>query len=167
VSTPLTLAGSAISLAVLYANVRSWKKAGWDPKAIGPFASYFTLGALSTVCTGGLLGALAGCTVQASNGVGSRAVPGATGTPSATIAAGSMGQLNPEGGLVVFLLAVALVLAWKAASKIEKKRMAGGGFCGATLCATAGVAGLLNGLPDIANGIGTAAAAALGGQGIL
>ncbi|MFD8577167.1 hypothetical protein ACFV1H_17775 [Streptomyces virginiae] len=163
----LTLAGAAISLAVLYSNIRTWKNADWEPKQIGPFATYFALGALSTVCTGGILGFLAGCSVQAANGAGARAVPGATGTQGGSIAAGSMGQLTVEGGAVVFVFTVALVLAWKAASKTVKKRMFGGAFCGATLCATAGVAGLLTGLPQLANGIGIAAAAALGGEGVL
>lgn len=163
----LTLAGAAVSLAVLYANLRTWKKSGWEPKQIGPFAMYFTLGALATVCTGGILGFLAGCSVQASNGTGGRVVPGATGTGDRGIATGSMGQLTAEGGAVVFVLTVALVLAWKAAGKDVKKRMAGGAFCGATLCTTAGVAGLLNGLPEVANGIGVAAVAALEGQGVL
>ncbi|MFJ8163828.1 hypothetical protein ACIRBY_23275 [Streptomyces sp. NPDC096136] len=166
-STPLTLAGSAISLAVLYANVRTMHKAKWEPKTIGPFAIHFTLGALATVCAGGLLGFLAGCSVQAANGTGQRAVPGATGTRSDGLASGSMGSLSPEGGVVVFLLAFALALAWRASSKEIKKRAAGGLFCGATLCATAGVANLLNGLPGVANGIGTAARAALEAQGIL
>ncbi|MCX5587564.1 hypothetical protein [Streptomyces erythrochromogenes] len=163
----LTLAGAAISLAVLYANLRTWKKANWDPKAIGPFAAHFLLGALATVCVGGLLGFLAGCTVQGANGAGARAVPGATGTPDAGLARGTMGQLSPEGGLVVFLLTVALGLAWKASSKDVKKRAAGGLFCGATLCVTAGVASLLDGLPGVANGVGVAIRAALEGQGVL
>ncbi|MFD3717258.1 hypothetical protein [Streptomyces sp. NPDC058674] len=163
----LTLAGLGISLVILYANARTWWKAGKDPKTLGPFGAGFTLGALATVCTGGLLGFLAGCTVQATNGTGARVVPGSTGTPSQPLAQGSLGQLTPEGGLVVFLLAAGVTLAWRAAGKDVKKRMAGGLLCGACLCATAGFASLLDGLPQAANGIGMAIRLAAEGQGVL
>lgn len=163
----LSIGGLGISLVVLYANLRTWWKAGKDPKTLGPFGAGFALGALSTICAGGILGFLAGCTVQGANGTGNRAVPGATGTQSTPLARGSLGQLTPEGGLVVFLLAAGVFLAWKVSGKDVKKRMAGGLMCGACLCATAGVASLLNGLPQAANGIGVAIRAAFEGQGVL
>lgn len=163
----LSLAGLTVSLIVLYANLRTWWKGGKEPKALGPFAAGFTVGALAVVCTGGILGYLAGCTVQAANGIGARAVPGATGTQGAPLARGSMGQLDPEGGVVVVLLTAGLFLAWKAAGKDVKKRMLGGLLCGACLCVTAGVASLLDGLPQAANGLGIAIRSAFEGEGLL
>ncbi|GGX02032.1 hypothetical protein [Streptomyces chryseus] len=151
-SPGLTLTGLAISLAVLYANLRPWWKGGHEAKKLIPFGSAFVLGAASTVCAGGILGWLAGCTVSAANRGGSTGTGVVTGTASeAPLSRGSMGQLTPEGALVVFLLTIGVVLAWKAAAKAEQKRMAGGAFCGSTLCVTAGFASLLDWLPGLFN----------------
>ncbi|MET7933474.1 hypothetical protein [Streptomyces sp. NPDC005322] len=166
-SNQLSFAGAALSLAVLYLNLRPWWKGGRNPKDLLPFGGSALLGALSTVCTGGLLGWLAGCSAQSANTAGYKAVPGATGTQDTGLARGSLGQLTPEGGVVVFLLTIVVAAAWKAAGKQDRRRMAGGAFCGATLCFTAGVAGMLGGLPDAANNLGDGLKAALEGQGIL
>ncbi|MEU5608436.1 hypothetical protein AB0H03_06710 [Streptomyces sparsogenes] len=163
----LTFAGAAISLAVLYLNLRPWWKGGRNPKDLLPFGGAALLGALSTVCTGGLLGWLAGCSAQGANTAGEKAVPGTTGTQGAALARGTLDQLTPEGGVVVFLLTIAVGAMWKAAGKQDRRRMAGGAFCGATLCLTAGVAGALSGLPDAANNLGAGLKAALEGQGVL
>lgn len=165
--TQLTLGGLAIALAVLYANLRPWWKGGRDPKQLAPFGSGFALGALATICAGGLLGWLAGCSAGVTNTVGDKAVPGTTGTTSGALTKGSLGQLTAEGGVVVFLLAVGVVLAWKAAGKLDKRRIAGGMICGTTLCLTAGVAGLLAWLPQVINGAGAAGRAAIEGAGLL
>ncbi|WP_431784347.1 hypothetical protein [Streptomyces chumphonensis] len=162
-TTSLTLAGAAIALAILYANLRPWWKGGRDPKQLLPFGQGLLLGALSTLCVGGILGWLVGLIVSAANGAGDRVVSGATGTSSGTLNPGVMGQLTPEGAVVVFLLAVGVVLGWKAASKLDKRRIAGGAFVGATLCLTAGVAGLLGILPTAVNAIGQWGVGALNG----
>lgn len=153
-ATTLSIGGLGVALAILWANLRPWWKGGRDPKQLLPFGHGFTVGALATVCAGGVLGLLAGCTAGVANTAGRRAVPGTTGTSDGTIAHASLGQLTPGGGLVVFLLAVGLVIAWKSTGKAEKKRMAGGAFCGSTLCLTAGIAGLLTWLPSVANASG-------------
>lgn len=166
-TSQLTLSGAAISLAVLYLNLRPWWKGGRNPKDLVPFGVSFLLGALSTVCVGGLLGWLAGCSATGANTVGEKTVPGATGTQDAALARGSLGQLTTEGGVVVALLTVAVGAMWKAAGEKDRRRMAGGAWCGATLCLTAGVAGALSGLPDAANHLGEGLRAALEGQGVL
>lgn len=153
-ATALSIGGLGLSLAILYANLRPWWKSTRDPKQLLPFGHGFAVGALATICSGGLLGWLASCSAGAANTAGKRAVPGTTGTSDGSIAHASLGQLTPGGGLIVFLLAVGLVLAWKSTEKKERKRMAGGAFCGTTLCLTAGVAGLLAWLPAVVNGSG-------------
>lgn len=166
--TALSLFGLTISLAVLGANLRTWwKSPGRDPKTLGPFAGGFTLGALATVCAGGVLGLLAGCGTDLTNTAGGRAVGGTTGSTDSTLASGTLGTLTPEGAMVVFLLTVGVVITWRAAGKEIKRRMAGGLLCGATLCATAGIASLLNWLPGTANAIGQGIRAAVEGGGIL
>lgn len=145
----------ALSLLVIYANLRKWWGGGRKAKDLGPFGGGFLFGAIATVCAGGLLGWLAGCSAGAGNTVGDKAVPGATGTNAGGVLAhGGLGRLTPEGGLIVFIATGALIFAWKSASPEVKKRMSGGLFCGATLCLTAGVASLMNWLPQVVNQAG-------------
>jgi hypothetical protein len=167
-SPALTLTGLVMSLAILYANLRPWWKGPRELKALAPFGQGFMLGALATVCTGGLLGWLHGCTARAANDVGDKAVGMTTGSASsAPLTRGSLGQLTPEGGLIVALFTVAVILAWKAAKKDEKKRITGGAFCGTTLCITAGIAGALGWLPELVNTLGMQLRTMVEGAGVL
>lgn len=151
----LTIGGLALALLVLFANARTWWNGGRNLKDIAPYALCFLFGAIATCCAGGLLGWLAGCSAGASNTVGAKAVPGATGTQSGSaLAHGDLGSLTPEGGIIVFVATGALIFAWKSADKTVTKRMAGGLFCGSTLCLTAGIAGLMNWLPPVVNQAG-------------
>ncbi|MFE0079191.1 MULTISPECIES: hypothetical protein [Streptomyces] len=167
-ATGLTLTGLAVSLAVLWMNFRPWWKGSREFKQLVPFAQGFLLGAVSTVCTGGALGWLAGCSAGAANSGGERGVKAMTGSAdSGALTRGSLGTLTPEGAVIVFLLTVGVVIAWKAAGKQEKKRTTGGAFVGATLCVTAGVASLLNWLPGTLNSAGEQLRTAIEGAGIL
>ncbi|MEU5838795.1 hypothetical protein ABZ820_34740 [Streptomyces diacarni] len=151
-ATSLTLLGLAITAVILYANLRTWWKSSRDFKTLAPFATYFCFGGAMTMCAGGVLGFLAGCAAGATNTAGEKGVPKITGTGGGgTLASGTLGRLTPEGGVVVFIATAALVFAWRAAGKNVKKRMTGGAFCGATLCLTAGVAGLMQWLGPLIN----------------
>ncbi|MFI9079135.1 hypothetical protein ACIGW8_22140 [Streptomyces sioyaensis] len=167
-STSLSLGGLALSLVVAYANLWPWWKAGHDPKKLIPFGQGFGLGAVSTICAGGLLGVLAGCSAGAGNRGGDKVLGGVTGTRGGgALARGDLGHLTPEGGVVVLLMTVGVVMAWKAAGKQDKRKIAGGAFVGSTLCLTAGAASMLAFLPEAINGLGTSGRAALEGAGIL
>ncbi|MFD5027017.1 hypothetical protein [Streptomyces sp. NPDC058373] len=167
-TTGITLAGLALSLAIFWANFRPWWKGSREVKQLLPFGQGFLLGAVSTVCAGGILGWLAGCAATAANQGGDKATVGLTGSNStAPLARGTLGDLTPEGAILVVLLTVGVILAWKAAGKAEKKRLAGGAFVGATLCLTAGVASLLSWLPAALNDGGGYLRAAIEGAGIL
>lgn len=151
----VTLGCLGIALLIFYANARKWWNGGRNVKDIAPYAGSFLFGAIATCCAGGLLGWLAGCSAGAGNVVGDKAVPGATGTQaSGPLASGDIGSLTSEGGVIVFVATGALVFAWKSAGKDVTKRMAGGLFCGSTMCLTAGVAGLMNWLPTVVNQAG-------------
>ncbi|MFE7754305.1 hypothetical protein [Streptomyces sp. NPDC057429] len=164
-TTGVTLAGAAIALTILVIQLRKWWTGGRALKDLIPTIQGLLTGALGTVCAGGLLGWLAGCTRQAANGAGGKVVTGTTGTESgAPLASGTLGQLTPEGGVIVFLLAVVLVLSYKAANKEDKGRLLGALGAGFILCATAGVAGMLEGLPDLVNALGASGRNALEGQ---
>ncbi|MFF9554575.1 hypothetical protein ACF1DY_01905 [Streptomyces albus] len=151
----LTLLGLAVTVVILYANLRTWWTGSRDFKTIAPFATYFVYGGAMTMCVGGLLGFLAGCAAGATNTAGEKGVPTVTGTGGGgTLASGTLGRLTPEGGVVVFVATFALIIAWRAAGKNVKKRAFGGAFCGATLCTTAGVAGLMQWLGPAINQLG-------------
>jgi hypothetical protein len=163
--TGATLAACAIAITIMAVYLWKWWKGGRTLKDLVPMVQGFTNGALATICIGGLAGWLAGCTRQAAGGVGGKAVSGTTGTESgAAIASGSLGQLTPEGGVVVFLLFVLLIVSYKAASKDDKGRLLSFFIAGAILCATAGVAGMLDSLPTLINGIGLSGRNALEGN---
>jgi hypothetical protein len=164
----LTLAGIAIVLVVLWANLRPWWKGDRDPAKLKSFGTGSLLGALSTMCGGGLLGYIAGCAASAANTGGGKAVAGATGQQAgAPVTTGSLGDLTPAGAVVVFLITCGTIFAFRAAGKDERKRMVGGVFCGVCLCLTAGVASALNWLPDLINSAGAQLQAAVQGAGIL
>lgn len=163
-SQNITVGAAAIGLAILGVNLwRWWKTSSRAPKDLAPFGGYFALGALSTVC-GGILGVLNGWTVHLNNKGGNHAIPGTTGTDTSAITTGSAGHLTPGGGLAVFLLAVAAVVAWKAAGKTDKRRMLGGWWAGATLTWTSGVASLVaTTLTPAANSVGDQVLSTLNG----
>ncbi|MFD5002204.1 hypothetical protein ACFWMV_04780 [Streptomyces mutabilis] len=164
----LTLAGIALVLVVLWANLRPWWKGDRDPAKLKSFGTGSLLGALSTMCGGGLLGYIAGCAAGAANTGGGKAVAGATGQQAAApVTTGSLGNLTPSGAVVVFLITCGTIFAFRAAGKDERKRMVGGIFCGVCLCLTAGVASALNWLPGLINGVGGQLQAAVQGAGIL
>ncbi|MEU3976873.1 hypothetical protein [Streptomyces bacillaris] len=163
--TGATLAAVLIAVAIMAVYLRKWWVGGRTLKDLIPMIQGFLTGALATICFGGLAGWLAGCTRQAAGGVGGKVISGTTGTESGSpLATGSMGQLTPEGGAVVFLLMVILVVSYKAANKDDKGRLLGFLAAGMILCVTAGVAGMLTGLPDLVNGLGLSARNALEGN---
>ncbi|WP_244283205.1 hypothetical protein [Streptomyces flavidovirens] len=165
--TGLTMGGLALSLAILWANLRPWWKGSRDPKALIPFGSGFSLGALSTMCVGGILGFLAGRLVSIVNGAGDKVVGGTTGTGGSTISTGTLGTLTPEGAAVTFLITCGVFIAWKTAGKTDKRRYAGGAMCGVTLCLTAGIAGALAWVPDVINTAGIMLRTTVEGGGVL
>lgn len=164
----LTLAGIAIVLVVLWANLRPWWKSDRNPDKLKAFGTGTLLGALSTMCGGGLLGYIAGCAAGAANTGGAKAVAGTTGKQAqASVTTGSLGNLTSEGAVIVFLITCGTIFAFRAAGKDDRKRLVGGVFCGVCLCLTAGVASALNWLPGLINGAGEQLAAAVKGAGLL
>ncbi|MEU1309492.1 hypothetical protein ABZ419_11435 [Streptomyces cinnamoneus] len=167
-NTTLTLAGAGLDLGILYLNIRPWWKGGRNPKDLAHFGGSFALGSVSTMCAGGVLGWLAGCSAAGLNRAGNTTLHGATGaTPGGAIAHGSLGTLTQEGAVVVLIATVVAGAAWKVAGKADRRRMAGGALCGSSLTLTAGVAGALSWLPAAVNGLGAALRTGLEGGGLL
>lgn len=167
-NTALSLGGIVLAAAILYANFRPWwKSPGRDPKALIPFSSGATLGAMATICIGGLLGWGAAGIAGIITKVGDKAVSGTVGTGGAPVAHGSMGSLAPEGGAVVFLLFIGVLMLYRSSGKLDKRRTIGGFVCGATLAFLPGVAGLLAFLPEAANWTGASVLASLNSESLL
>jgi hypothetical protein len=167
-TTGTTLAGAAIALVILALNLRKWWSGGRAAKDLIPTTQGLVTGAFGTMCAGGLAGWLSGCTRQATNFGGGKAVMGTTGTDSSSaIASGSFESLTPEGGVIVFAFFCVTIAVYKTLSKEDKGKLIGGVVAGSVLCVTAGVAGMLSGLPDVANQLGDSARAALEGRGSL
>lgn len=158
-NTALSLGGIVIALGILWANLRPWWKGGSrDPKALIPYGSGAVLGALSTICIGGLLGWGAAGIASLVTRVGDKGISSVAGTGSASVATGRMGALTPGGGAVVVLLLIGVVLLFKSAGKKDKRRIVGGFLTFAVLGILPGVAALLDFLPNAVNWAG--------GQGI-
>ncbi|MFE5996750.1 hypothetical protein ACFQ6C_07630 [Streptomyces sp. NPDC056454] len=154
-TTGATLAACAIAITFMVVYLRKWWIGGRALKDLAPMIQGFVCGGLATICFGGLAGWLAGCARQVVGSVGGKAVSSTTGTASGnTLAPGSLGRLSEEGGVVVFFLFVLLIVIYKAASKDDKGRLISFFVAGAVLCVTAGVAGMLDGLPDLINSLG-------------
>ena len=151
----LSLGGVAAALAILWLNLRPWLKGSRDPKALLPYASGSGLGAPATMCIGGALGwgaaGIAGIATSSGN-TGVRSVTGASG--SAPMPTGRMGTLTPEGGVVVCLLLVGVIIMYRAAGKQDKRRIVGGFVTFAILGFLPGVAYLLHWWPETLNWLG-------------
>lgn len=161
----LSLAGAAVALAIMWANLRPWLKGGRDPKALLPYGSGAALGSLATICVGGALGwGAAGLAGMATAG-GDKGVEQVTGTRRSALPTGRMGVLTPEGGVVVFLLFLALILLFRAANKKDRWRIIGGFVSFSVLGFLPGVAATLTWWPNAVNWAGSEAAAALSSTG--
>lgn len=167
-TTTVTLSGLALALVVLYANLRPWWTGKREAKQLAPLGKGAALGLVSAVCPGGILGWAAAHSSAAANTGGDRLVHGTTGIKASDpVAHQSMGGLSAPGAVIVALITAVVVLAWRAAGKQDKKRIAGGAFVSTVLCLTAGVAGALTWVPGALNSVGAQLQAAVQGAGVL
>lgn len=167
-TTTLTLGGLLAALIVLYANLRPWWAGNRDPKRLTPFGKGLAGALVAAACPGGILGWARQRTGSVANTAGQTAGRGASGTTQTeAISGGQMAGLLGTGALVAVLIVFAVVLAWKAAGKDDKRRILGGVFVGLVASLTAGAAGALAWLPGALNGIGDGIVALAEGAGLL
>ncbi|MEU6535533.1 hypothetical protein [Streptomyces sp. NPDC047000] len=167
-TTTLTLGGLLAALLVLVANLRPWWTGGREMNKLAAFGKGFGAAACAAACPGGLLGWAHTHTGGLANGVGERGGSAATGTqPTSSLTSGQLTGLSMTGAVVVVVAVYLVVLAYKAASKPDKRRIAGGFFVGGTFLLTAGVAGALAWLPGALNAAGDGVVAAVQGSGLL
>ncbi|GAA4684640.1 hypothetical protein [Streptomyces youssoufiensis] len=161
----ISLAGAAVAIAIVWANLRPWLAGGRDPKALAPYGAGAALGSLATICVGGALGWGANGIAGAATAGGNKGVSKTAGTGPSGLPTGRMGTLTPEGGVVVCLILVAVVLLFKAAGKKEKRRILGGFVSFAILGFLPGVAATLTWWPDAVNWAGAELAGILSSSG--
>ena len=167
-TTGLTLGGLLAALLVLTANLYPWWTGNRELKQLASFGKGFAAAACAAACPGGILGWAHAHSGVVANGAGERTSAAATGTSSgAALTSGQLVGLGATGAIVAVVVVFLVVLAFKAAGKKDKKRMAGGAFVGSVLLLTAGVAGALAWLPGALNAAGNGVVAAVQGAGIL
>jgi hypothetical protein len=167
-TTTLTLGGLLAALLVLVANLRPWWTGGRELGKLAAFGKGFGGAACAAACPGGFLGWAHTHTGGVANGVGERGGSAATGThPAAALTSGQITGLSATGAVVVVVAVYLVVLAYKAASKPDQRRILGGFFVGSVLLLTAGVAGALAWLPSALNAAGDGIVAAVQGSGLL
>lgn len=162
-TTGLTLAGLTCAAVVLLLNLRPWWAGSRELKILAPFGKGSALGLMTAVCPGGILGWLHTHSAGAANAGGGRITSSATGVHTAApVAHRALGGLTQPGACIVVLIALLVILAWKAAGKKDKRRIIGGAFVTSVLCLTAGVVGALTWVPGVLNGAGASVAHAVG-----
>ncbi|MFF9312168.1 hypothetical protein ACF1BS_14780 [Streptomyces sp. NPDC014748] len=154
-TTSLSLGGLLAALIVLYANLRPWWAGNRDPKRLAAFGKGLAAALAAAACPGGILGWVrhrAGAVANSAGETGGHAATGTTQTQ--TVAGGQLTGLVATGATVAALAVFAVVLAWKAAGKDDRRRIVGGAFVGLVFTLTAGGAGALDWLPGALNGVG-------------
>ncbi|MFK0296945.1 hypothetical protein ACIQU6_41640 [Streptomyces sp. NPDC090442] len=150
----LTVCGAALSLTVVALSVRSWWRGNRAWKPVLPFVGGILIGASLLLCAGGLLGWVAVKAVDANSAAGDWAIRRATGHSGGALSHGGMGTLTTAGACVLVVAVAVAVVVYKAAGKKVKAKLGGGVYVGVTLCATAGVAQMMQWLPNAYNSAG-------------
>jgi hypothetical protein len=116
------------------------RKRNWA--ALGPFGWAFTLGTLSSLATGGLMGKAAMGIANGSNTLGSRLLSSLAGADSPTVTRHGITLLSPGGAGALLLVELGLIIWWRLSGGAVRWQMAMGVISGATLGPTAGIAGI-------------------------
>lgn len=156
----VNLGGIAVALIIAWLNLRPWWKGGRDPKALLPYGAGAGIGALATICIGGILGWIAARVAGFSSSMGAKGVETTTGTSgAATLPVGRMGTLTPEGGVITVILLVGVLLLYKTSGKQDRRRIIGGALTFMILGFLPGVALALQWWPETVNWSGAQALA--------
>ncbi|MCZ1006353.1 hypothetical protein [Streptomyces lydicus] len=150
-NVPLTITGAALSLIVLSLAIRTWWKGNRAFKPMLPSLWGVVIGASLLLCAGGLLGWVAVKSISANSAAGDWAVKRTTGHSGGALHSGGMGTLTTPGACVLVVVVALAIVVFTKASKTIRWKLLGGAYVGVTLCATAGVAQVMQWLPDTYN----------------
>lgn len=165
-NTTLTITGAALSLIVLSLAVRTWWKGNRAFKPLLPALWGAFNGASLLLCVGGILGWIAAKSVSANSAAGDWSVQRVTGHSGGALRLGNMGTLTTPGACVLVVVVAVSVVVFKNAANGVKRKIGGGVYVGVTLCATAGVAQMMQWLPSLYNSCGQTIVNALNGVGL-
>lgn len=156
-ATAINVSTLAVIFVLFALHVRTFIKAGKDPKVLLSGLGGSIVGSSLAMCAGGVLGVVASWIAGGGNAVGVVA-PWATGTGDRAVASSTPGGLSIEGGLVALVITVLGWVAIREAAKTQRIRLIGGLFTGVCLTYTGGYGGLVNNtLVPAYNGIGAQA----------
>ncbi|MFE2352369.1 hypothetical protein ACWEPB_21955 [Kitasatospora cineracea] len=150
-ATALTVGGLFIGMALptwhisrfAVANIKGGgAAAGKQALDLVPLAAGMAYGAIATATTSGLIGFFTGAITWFGNGAGSLAMWGATGGHTTLAARATDQELTDMGNLILLLLSVAILGAWKAIPKKAKPKMRLGIISGVLLGLSATLGGL-------------------------
>ncbi|MGA5823702.1 hypothetical protein ACPC54_38290 [Kitasatospora sp. NPDC094028] len=150
-TTTLTIGGLFIGMALptwhisrfAIASIKNGSTATKGALDLLPLGIGMLYGGIATATTSGLIGAVTGLVTWTSNGVGSLTMWGATGGETTLNARSSQLELTGMGNLVLLLLTVAVLGAWKAIPKKAKPRMRLGIISGILLGLSATLGGMV------------------------
>ncbi|WP_326695719.1 hypothetical protein [Streptomyces sp. NBC_01766] len=148
-ATTLTIGGLFVGMAIPIWHVARFavshlKKRGAileDAKDLIPLAAGIGYGGLATATTSGVIGFATGAITWLGNSAGSLAMWGATGGHSTLAARSNAASLTGMGNLVLLLITVAILGAWKAIPQTARPHMRQGIVSGALLGLSATLGG--------------------------
>ncbi|MFB7668327.1 MULTISPECIES: hypothetical protein [Kitasatospora] len=145
----LTIGGLFVGLAIplwhtsrfAVAHIKNREAILQDSKELVPLAAGVVYGGLATATTSGLIGFTTGAITMFGNGAGSLAMWGATGGETTLNARSNIAELTGMGNLVLLLVTVAILGAWKKIPKKAKPHMRQGIIAGVLLGLSATLGG--------------------------
>ncbi|MEZ0066702.1 hypothetical protein ABIA32_002714 [Streptacidiphilus sp. MAP12-20] len=121
---------------------KSAGRGGRNWKQLGPFGFAFAIGTLCSLCSGGLLGAMAHQLGNGSSSIGSNVLAVLTGAASPAVARHAQQRLTAGGAVVLVLLVVGAIVWWRGSGRGMHRDLLCGMLSGVTLGPTAGIGGL-------------------------
>ncbi|MEV4559090.1 hypothetical protein AB0K51_19160 [Kitasatospora sp. NPDC049285] len=148
-ATGLTMGGllTGLAIPVIYlsrfgaTHVKNRKAALRNSTELVPVVLGMAYGTFTTATTAGLIGAFTGIVTWLGNGAGSLAMWGLVGGHTTLNVRSNPLELDGAGGLVLLLVSIAIIAAWKPVPEQAKKRMKWGVVSGILLGLSATLGG--------------------------
>ncbi|MFE2728375.1 hypothetical protein [Kitasatospora sp. NPDC059327] len=139
-TSQLSYGGLGLAVAVLALTAFRWWRRGHQLPNLTALLGGLTIGLLSALCAGGILGFTARhLTADATNPLGNKVT--GTGPANLLTQAGPSG-MTAGGGIATTLLLLITVLAWRCCDNQLRRQIAAGAFSGSALGLAGGISGL-------------------------
>ncbi|MEU8927516.1 hypothetical protein AB0D10_42535 [Kitasatospora sp. NPDC048545] len=138
-TSQLSYGGFGLAVAVLALTALRWWRRGHQLPGLTALIGGLTIGLLSALCVGGVLGfAARHLTTDAANPLGNKV----TGAHTGLIAQAGPSGMTIGGGVATTLLLFVTVLAWRCCDNQLRRQIAAGAFSGSALGLAGGISGL-------------------------